>query len=358
MHLERKEALIRHALGLARSAEYNTEPNPMVGAVLTDAHGNILAEGCHHHAGGPHAEVECLKNFTQVPADSILFVTLEPCAHHGKTPPCAELLVAKGVRHVVIGTPDPNPLVAGKGIQILQDGGLEVELECLEEECRQLNHVFNCHIQKQMPYIALKAGITLDGKIAMESGESQWITGVEARAEGQQIRSQFQAILVGKRTLLLDNPRLDNRNLDAPRQPFPIVLGQPEIHPELNFFQDPRQKYWLTVKGDGKEKSQLSEYGIELIQADDLTGALKDLYGRGIASIMVEGGAQVNSSLLKLGLVDELILFIAPRLIGQNKAPGFIGDFGLEKLSDTPSYHIVETRPCGTDLMIRLRKEY
>ncbi len=317
---------MRQALALAESAGYLAEPNPRVGAILVDAQGEVLAQGFHALAGGPHAEVEALKDFASLPPEATLFVTLEPCNHQGKTPPCTEFLIQKKLRHLVIGCLDPNPRVSGKGVARLREAGMEVTQGVLEDECRRLNERYNRYIRKGMPFIALKAGVSLDGKIAMASGESQWVTSTEARAKAHQLRSQFQAIMIGKKTLLADNPRLDNRIDPAPRQPIPIVIGQPLIQAGLNFFQDQRKKYWLASSAYGDFKEELLKFNIEAIDCQaGAEAGLKALYQQGIASLLVEGGARLASSLLRLGLVDELILFMAPRLIGQADAPGFCG---------------------------------
>ena len=214
------------AIKLALKANNQTEPNPIVGSLLVDEHGKILTKGYHKKAGAPHAEVEALKQFITVPENSTLFITLEPCCHYGKTPPCTEMLLKKKVRNLVVGTLDPNPQVAGKGIEFLKNRGVKVVTGILENQCLEINRVFNKHIVHKIPFIAAKAAITLDGKIAMPSGESQWITGEKARAEGHLLRSQFQAIAIGNNTLKIDNPQLTDRVSKKPRQPSLLRHGK------------------------------------------------------------------------------------------------------------------------------------
>ena len=346
------------ALDLARLGQGAVAPNPLVGALLCDAQGKVLAQGFHRCFGGPHAEVECLSAFAQVPPQATLFVTLEPCSHTGKTPPCVDLLLQKQVKQVVVGQLDPNPLVAGQGVARLRQAGVEVLVGCREAECRELNRFFNFHITAQRPWITFKTAITLDGKIATQAGESQWITGEPARAHGHEQRSLHQGIMVGKNTLLADNPRLTDRVSKLPCQPQPIVAASRfEVHPQLHLFSDSRPQFWLVKQIHGEDEKRALDYGIILLPTGgDLAAGLRLLYQRQIGSVLVEGGGKLAASLVKAGLVEELLIYLAPRLLGQPTAPGWMGDLGLQALAETPWFNLKEQQPLGQDLLLRYQK--
>ncbi len=356
------------AISLSLQAFGKTQPNPVVGAVLVDESGEIIATGYHQKAGLAHAEVDCLKDLSQAPENSTLFVTLEPCNHIGRTPACTQLLIDKKVPKVIIGTLDPNPLVSGKGVEALKAAGIEVEVGILEHECRDTNQIYNHHITTGLPFITIKAGVSLDGRIALKSGESKWITNEESREVSHHIRSQRQGILVGKKTLIKDNPKLDVRIGEDPAQPVPIVISNKvEIFEELEFFKDKkRKKFWLSKFAPTKEiKEKLLESSIELLtppSGEDfspenfLDWGMKELCKRGIVSILIEGGGLTIAEFIKAKLVNEMLLFVAPRLIGGTDAPSFCGDLSLESLSQTPNFEFVhsEILPAG-DLMMILK---
>ncbi|MGK0288696.1 MAG: diaminohydroxyphosphoribosylaminopyrimidine deaminase [bacterium] len=354
------EFFMKRAIQIARKAEFQTDPNPMVGSVLVDAQGNILSEGYHKKAGTPHAEVNTLAEFEEVPADSTLFVTLEPCSHYGKTPPCCELVVQKKVKRIVIGCTDPNPVVAGNGIRFLEENGVEVISGVLEKECYEMNAVFNKHILTGLPFVSGKAGISLDGKIAMASGESQWITGNEAREFGHELRSQHQAIVVGANTLLKDNPRLNNRQDSEQSQPIRVVFSSlADIPEQSHFFQadDTERILFVGNQADDKKIQELEKAGIHVFVGEEkkprVRWALDKLYQeKNICSLLVEGGGELLASFIQDNLVDQLYLFVSGKIIGEKNAPSWCGDLGISSLSDVPHLSFQNFQKLGNDLLL------
>jgi len=351
---------MQRAIALALKGKQQTDPNPMVGAILVSQDGTILGEGYHERAGMPHAEVMALQDLETAPANSTLFVTLEPCCHHGKTPPCTDLLIAKKVGKVVIGTLDPNPLVAGQGFEKLRAHGIEVLAGICEKECREINRVFNKHILTGLPFISLKAAASLDGKIAMATGESRWITGEESRKSGHQLRSQHQAIIVGANTLRKDNPRLNDRVSRQPKNPSMVLFSSDGNLPlESNFFQE-RERERIIFTGNKAEKSTvetLQKAGVSVYQTDTKypspVWALALLYKKhGICSALVEGGGELIASFIREGLADCLHLFLSGKIIGDAAAPNWCDHLGIEKLADVPQLTIAETERLGDDLHI------
>lgn len=331
----------------------------MVGAILVDETGKILSQGYHHKAGSPHAEVNALQGYGEVPPTSILFVTLEPCSHTGKTPPCVDLVIQKKVKTVVIGTRDPNPRVSGRGIEKLKSHGITVVENICQQECWQMNKVFNKHILEKIPYVSIKAAATLDGKIAMPSGESQWITGKAARSYGHILRSQHQAIVVGSGTLLADDPALTDRTSEKPRHPHRIVFSSKGLIPKDSKFLNSTDTRRIVIAGNNIEKAtvdQLQKAGVELLIADtDIPGiewSLKSLYTAGICSLLLEGGAQLAGSFLKENMMDQLYLFIAGKLIGSQSAPSWCGELELNRLSDAPELEFQNIERLGDDILL------
>ena len=326
---------IAHCIESARRGEYFVAPNPMVGAVLTDSEGNILAEGWHEQYGGPHAEVNCFRNYENTEyriqntdlSTCTLFVSLEPCSHYGKTPPCAKMIIEKGVGRVVVGMLDPNPLVAGKGVQMLRDAGIEVVVGVMEKECRELNKRFVCLHEKHRPYVVLKWAQTNDGfidrKRTMDNG--QWIKNVhlngalpisteKTKTLVHKMRAENMAIMVGTRTVLLDNPRLMNTHWDG-RNPIRVTLDRHNVIPsDARIFSDEIEGIWQL---GGIEKT--------IVYRDNTEWefVLGDLAKRGIHSILVEGGTTLLNHILSTGIWDEIHVEVAPELrIGDGvKAP-------------------------------------
>ena len=347
------------AINQALKARYKTEPNPIVGAVLVDRDGRILSEGFHEKAGMPHAEVVALESYTEVPKDAVLFVTLEPCVFHGKTSPCTDLIIRKRVKNVVIGCQDPNPKVAGKGIDVLRNKGVNVICGVREQECTGINRVFNKHIVHHLPYVTIKAAASLDGKIAMPSGESKWITGETARAMGHQLRSRHQAMAVGSNTLNMDNPKLTDRISEFPRQPVRVVFSSDGGINDDSWFVKIGVPRRIMLSGSGIKPvrvARLTAKGIDVFISDSIRPGIRwgldQLYKEGICSLLLEGGAELIASFIKEKMVDQLCLFLSGKIIGSANAPSWCGETGVRLLADVPGFLFDQVEKLGEDLFI------
>ncbi|MGV3618806.1 MAG: bifunctional diaminohydroxyphosphoribosylaminopyrimidine deaminase/5-amino-6-(5-phosphoribosylamino)uracil reductase RibD [Fimbriimonas sp.] len=308
-------------------------PNPHVGCVLV-RDGEKVGEGYHHHAGGLHAEANALRAAGDRARGATAYVTLEPCAHHGRRPPCADALIAAGVKRVVVACADPNPIAAG-GLARVGSHGIETEIGLLEAEAAAANEQFLFAVRHQRPLVVLKAAVSLDGRIALPSGESQWITGPAARKQGHRLRVASGAVLVGRRTVEIDDPLLTARIPGVVNQPLRVVL-------------DPHSRL------SGAEKVfDASAPTLRVTGEIDLPMVLADLYRRGVKGLLVEGGAITAASFLRAGLVDRLELFLAPKLLGDG--PSWLQGLGLGSLADAPQIEIHETKRLGPDLWIRAR---
>lgn len=350
---------MQRAIQLALKADNKTEPNPIVGAVLVNEAGDVISEGYHQKAGMPHAEVVALQHASDIKQGDTLFVTLEPCSHFGKTPPCANLIIQKNIKHVVVGCQDPNPLVAGRGIRILREHGITVQVGVCETECQNINRVFNKHIVKQLPYVTIKSAISLDGKISMPSGESQWITGNTARERGHLLRSQHQAIAVGSQTLKTDNPTLTDRISENPRQPIRVVFSSNGIIQADSKFVQVEDTRRIILAGNRIGSQTLNEHeknGITVHVADSITPTiewgLRQLYAEGICSLLLEGGGKLIASFLKEKMVDQLYLFLSGKIIGGAGAPAWSGELGVESLKDVPQVNFSNIEKIGEDILI------
>ena len=352
---------MQRAIDLARKGTGLTSPNPLVGTVLVDGDGNVVGEGWHHKAGEPHAEVNALAQAGEKARGTTAYVTLEPCSHYGRTGPCCEALIAAGVKKVVVAIGDPNPKVAGNGIRRLQEEGIEVSVGVLAKEAAEVNEVFLHWITTNRPFVALKYAMTLDGKIATGTGDSKWITGEEARTQAHFLRSIYDAILVGKGTVLADDPSLTCRLVEG-KNPIRIVLdAKLEIPINAKVLSDGEAET-IIVAGKDVLPELLSERTglekVEVLQVDtvdgkvDLKELLTKLSERKITSILVEGGGAVHGSFFDAGFVDRVYAFIAPRLIGGTEALSPIGGMGCLKIADGLKLDRVETMALGNDFLI------
>ena len=313
------------ALDLAASAKGNTNPNPLVGAVIVKD-GVIIGTGLHRKAGEPHAEVHAFRMAGEHAKGATLYVTLEPCSHYGKTPPCANLVKESEVARVVVAMQDPNPAVAGRGIQLLRDAGVEVEVGVLETEARRLNERFIHNMLTERPFVVSKFAMTLDGKIAAHNGHSQWITGEEARADVHELRHEVDGILVGVQTVLNDNPKLTTRLKEGNgRNPVRVVLDSTLKTPLDSYIantSEARTVIVTSLQADEEKAIALEKQGIVIIRVGhsengiDIESALKALYTFGITHLLVEGGGAINASFLRSGLIDKYIVYIAPKVLG------------------------------------------
>lgn len=342
------EHWMRHALNLAWKGQYSTTPNPRVGCVFV-RDGAAIAEGFHARAGEGHAEVQAI---AQARAQSVslqgstAYVTLEPCAHHGRTGPCAEALVATGVKRVVAAVLDPNPLVAGKGMAILQAAGIETESEVLVDQARWINRGFFSRMERNRPWVRLKVASSADGISALNNGVSQWITGPEARIDGHHLRAQACAILTGIGTVKADNPQLNVRGIDTDRQPLKVIVDSKlEISPDALLLQignvlithtEPQLPAWLSTHPNAAniEALNVAPAAAGLLAGKvktDLLRLLQELAKRGINELHLEAGYGLNGSFMQAGLVDEVVQYIAPRFLGTG-----LGLFRLPELEHLP----------------------
>ena len=351
------EFYMKRALSLAERGRGLTGTNPMVGAVLVKD-GEIIGEGWHHGFGDDHAEVNCLKNAISSPAGATIYVNLEPCSHYGKTPPCVKTIMNAGIARVVIGTLDPNPRVAGRGVHILEQAGIEVVVGVLEEECSKLNRAFFSSILKRRPYITAKYATTIDGKIATSTGESQWITGEEARMDGHILRGQVDGIMVGTGTVLADDPKLSNRSGEGV-QPTRIILDRRGIiESNANVYDGSQKTIVYTSDMDEEKEEVLASRGVIVVRINSIDGklplqeVLADLYEtKFIGHVLIEGGGRLHGSLIDEGLVDEFVLYLAPTIFGGGKSA--IEGEGIEALKDRKDFEIMNVERLGDDLCIR-----
>ncbi len=345
---------MRRCLALAGSAQGRTAPNPMVGAVVV-RDGQSVAEGFHARAGEPHAEVMALQQARENARGATLYVNLEPCSHHGRTPPCTEAILRAGVAHVVIGMCDPNPTVNGRGVRRLRDSGLEVDVGTCETECRELNRAFVSAMERGRPWVVLKAAATLDGRIATEGGESRWITGPEARRHVHGLRDLHDGILVGSGTALADDPRLTCR-VEGGRDPIPVLLdGRLRVPSGARMFARGAEALVYSL---GRSRSDHPATIVPSSPAPAggvlLLPVLEDLVGRGIHSLLVEGGGRVHRAFFDSGLFDSVLLYLAPRLLAGG--PGWLAGPGVGSLAESFELRVVGITRLGADLLLELRR--
>ncbi len=346
------------ALNLARGTLGQTAPNPVVGAVVVKD-SQVIGMGAHLKAGEPHAEVHALRMAGDRAKNATLYVTLEPCSHHGKTPPCADLVIQTGIKKVFVATTDPNPQVSGFGIEKLKAAGIEVEIGLQQEEARELNKMFFYNISTGLPYVTLKSAASLDGKIATSTGESKWITGEEARNDVHQFRHQHDAILVGVNTVLKDNPSLTTRLENGGKNPIRIILDTQLRTPlQANIVTDLQAPTWIVTGPDvdGKLEADFTAMGIKIIKMAEkriqIQEMLKIIGEMGVTSLYVEGGSEVHGSFLKERAFQQVITYIAPKLIGGKLAPTSFGGEGILKMDEVVSLEIKKIDMVGNDIRI------
>lgn len=363
------------ACELARQAIGLSEPNPRVGCVLVSAAGQVIGQGHTQQAGGPHAEVMALRDAESrglSVAGATAYVTLEPCAHHGRTPPCADALVRAGLARVVVALLDPNPLVGGQGVGRLQAAGIQVEVMAADHPCavasRELNIGFLSRMERHRPWVRMKIAGSLDGRTALANGQSKWITGEAARADGQVWRARAGAVLTGIGTVLADDPRLDVRAMAVPRQPLRVVLDSHWRTPlAARLWDAPGEASVYGLGADHldeparRRRQALADAGRALfdLPADaagrcvDLAALLADLARRGVNELHVEAGARLNAAFIAAGLVDEYLFYLAPKLIGPGRALADLAPLG--DLADAVALRFHEVQQVGEDLRVRAR---
>ncbi|MTI66067.1 MAG: bifunctional diaminohydroxyphosphoribosylaminopyrimidine deaminase/5-amino-6-(5-phosphoribosylamino)uracil reductase RibD [Firmicutes bacterium] len=353
---------MKRAIELSKLGKGYTNPNPLVGAVIV-RDGKIIAEGYHKYFGGDHAEINAFKNTKDDLKGAEMYVTLEPCSHYGKTPPCALEIVKKGISKVYIGMKDPNPKVSGKGIKILRDNNILVTSGILESEVKKINEVFIKYIKTKLPFIVLKTAMTLDGKIATKTGDSKWISNELSREYTHKLRHKLSGILVGIKTVLKDNPRLTTRLKEGGKDPERIILDSnlriPLDSKVLNINSKAKTIIATTKNVDTKKIKALEQKQAIVIKTPskdgkvDLKYLIKKLGDMDIDSILIEGGSTVNYSALNEGIVDKVISFISPKIIGGVEAKTPVGGRGKDLIVDAFKLKNIEIERFNEDIMIK-----
>ena len=357
------------ALQLAARGTYSTAPNPAVGCVLLDAAGALVGEGWHQRAGQPHAEVFALRTAAEGARGGTAYVTLEPCSHHGRTPPCADALIEAGVRRVVAAMQDPNPRVAGDGLRKLEAAGMVTTVGMLEREARALNRGFVARMTRGRPWVTVKLGSSADGRTALADGSSRWITSEAARADVQRLRARASAIVTGIGTALADDPALTVRDqaLDlGGRVPLRVVLdSRGRFEPGLQLARDGLPTLVFSSDAGAQSLAHLAEarpaaLQFEPMPADaagriDLHATLQRLAALECNEVLVEAGPRLAGSFLAAGLVDEIVLYVAPTILGDTAQPSFVLPQPLRALSERPQYSYHDVRQVGPDLRLTLR---
>jgi len=353
---------MRLALRLAARGVGRTSPNPVVGAAVVHG-GAVVGKGYHERVGGPHAEVHALRAAGGLARGGTLYVTLEPCNHYGRTPPCTEAIIRSGVHRVVVGCRDPNPHVAGEGVEVLRGHGLEVEVGVEEERCRRLNDAFIKHVTTGLPLVVAKAAASLDGKIASATGDSRWISNERSRRFGHRLRRALDAVLVGVGTVLADDPQLTPRIPGmAGKKPLRVIMDTNLRTPlESQVVRSTVEAATLIATGpqpDRRRVAQLQERGVEILALPLEEGRvspsslLRELGNRQITSVLVEGGAEVHGSFFQAGLVDKVYFFYAPRIIGGRDAVPMIGGRGAAVVGESLALSRLRVRRFDSDIMV------
>jgi diaminohydroxyphosphoribosylaminopyrimidine deaminase/5-amino-6-(5-phosphoribosylamino)uracil reductase len=358
----REEEYMDMALTLAKRGMGTTSPNPMVGAVLVKGK-HIIGRGYHKKAGLPHAEVNAITSVIEDPAGSTLYVNLEPCIHVGKTPPCVNAIMQAGIRKVVVGMLDPNPLVSGKGVAALQKAGIEVKVGIREDDARKLNEAFVVFMEKKRPFFVAKGAVSLDGKIATKTFDSKWISNETSRGYANKLRSFSDGILVGINTVVSDNPFLVPRLAKPKKYPVRIILDSKLRMPLTSEISKTAGKYktWVFTaeESPAERETKLRSLGVEVIRVPkgedgrvSLHQVADMLYRREIVSVLVEGGGETHGAFLKEGLIDKIVLFYAPILIGGRGALSLVGGKGIDFLKDAYKVNISAVKRLKDDIYV------
>mgnify|MGYP000186412655 FL=1 len=371
-----EEKYMRRAIELAKKGSGHVNPNPLVGAVIV-RDGEIIGEGYHECYGQLHAERNAIANAKKRGNSlegSTIYVTLEPCCHYGKTPPCTEAIIEEKIARVVVGSDDPNPLVSGKGFQMLREKGIEVIPHFLKEECDAMNHVFFHYIRTGTPYVAMKYAMTMDGKIACYTGDSKWVTGEESRAHVQTLRNHYKGIMAGIGTVLADDPMLNCR-IEGGRDPIRIIADSHlRIPIDSQLVRTAGQQPLIVAclpDADEEKAAQLQEKGVEVLRIPGVTTAditeeqkevislpvlMKELGARKIDGILLEGGGQLNESALQAGIVDRIYCYIAPKIFGGAQAKTPVEGQGLAKAADAWHFTRIGMQEFGQDILLEYER--
>ena len=371
-----EEKYMRRAIELAKKGSGHVNPNPLVGAVIV-RDGEIIGEGYHECYGQLHAERNAIANVKKRGNSlegSTIYVTLEPCCHYGKTPPCTEAIIEEKIARVVVGSDDPNPLVSGKGFQMLREKGIEVIPHFLKEECDAMNYVFFHYIRTGTPYVAMKYAMTMDGKIACYTGDSKWVTGEESRAHVQTLRNHYKGIMAGIGTVLADDPMLNCR-IEGGRDPIRIIADSHlRIPIDSQLVRTAGQQPLIVAclpDADEEKTAQLQEKGVEVLRIPGVTTAditeeqkevislpvlMKELGARKIDGILLEGGGQLNESALQAGIVDRIYCYIAPKIFGGAQAKTPVEGQGLTRAADAWKFNRIGMQEFGQDILLEYEK--
>lgn len=343
------------ALNNARAMKGQTDPNPLVGSIIVNDN-RIVGVGTHLKAGEPHAEIHAIRMAGEKAEGGTIYVTLEPCSHHGRTGPCANAIVQAGIKKVVIATLDPNPIVSGNGVKILEQAGIEVIIGVHEEKSRKMNEVFNKFIVENKPFVTLKAGITLDGKIATHSFDSKWITSEEARLDVHHLRNEHMAILVGVNTVIADNPELTTR-IPNGRNPIRVILDSTlKIPLDRKVISDKLADTWIFTSSnyDIEKKTILTNIGISVFHTTgseqvNPSEVVQILGEKGVSSLLIEGGGTINAAFLENELIDKAVIYIAPKFVGGKQAPTFLEGSGIDKMGNAIELQEADIVKIGKD---------
>jgi len=351
------EAFMKRALALAKRGR--TSPNPMVGAVVV-RDGRIVGEGYHPKAGDPHAEVFALDRAGDSAKGADLYVTLEPCCHEGRTPPCTDAVIRSGVRCVYAAMQDPNPQVCGKGIEILRGAGIEVRVGMMESEAGELNRAYTKRVTTGLPFVLWKAAMTLDGKIATRTGDSRWVSCERSRREAHRLRSTHDAVLVGIGTVLADDPELTVRGIRGGANPLRVIVdGNASIPPDAKVLGSDAPTIVVTKRNAPEERlDALWNAGVKVLGVRDIEGRIdlsylmSELAKMGVNSVLLEGGGELAASMIASGLVDRGIVFIAPKIVGGRDAKTPVEGIGIELMAQALNVSKLRVRRCGDDFAL------
>lgn len=353
------EKYMKKCIRLAKKGDGHTAPNPLVGCVVLDKNEKEISTGFHKKCGLPHAEADALYKLSNEAEGGTLIVSLEPCCHYGKTPPCADLIIKKGIKRLVVGMRDPNPLVAGKGIQKCKDAGIEVIEDVLRDDVLKLNEVFIKNMTKNEIFVAIKTATTLDGKIATKTGSSKWITGEKARSEVQKIRNRYDAIMTTSSTIIIDNPSM-TCTLRNGKNPIKIILDR-KLRTDFGskIYKSTGEKIYIVVdeKLDEKIISGIPEH-INIIKCPtynlklDLNYLLKELYKLGIRSTLVEAGGKLNGEIVSLGFADKIYQFIAPKVLGDEKGVNAFEGRDIEEIKNALNFKFQSVNLFDSDILV------
>lgn len=352
---------MNRAIELSLKGRYNARPNPVVGAVIVKQ-GEIAGEGYHEKFGGPHAEVNAIKSAKGSVKGATMYVTLEPCSHFGKTPPCADRLIAEGFSRIVIGMADPNPVVNGKGIRKMRDAGIEVEVSLLEHKIRKVNEIYMKNIEKQKPFCVLKTAMTLDGKIATKTGDSKWISGESAREYVHELRHLYDGIMVGVNTVIADDPELTDRSSHINKKhPLRIITdsrGRILLTSKVLRDDNVRTIVAVTEMAGTVFINKIRDKGKDVIVCPEKNGKvdleflMKELWKQGIDSILIEGGGTLNYAAISEGIVDKVISFVSPKIVGGDNSPTPVGGEGVKTIGGAINLKIDRVEKIGNDVLI------